>query len=138
MFEEVQGSDQAGLREFCKVTTGIFLTALIFNLVLQKGTINTLAILLIIGIFSCIIVILLSDIKMVTQVRTDGIYIRFPPFLPSFKKYYWDDIQEVYIRKFDALKEYYGWGFATDLRVQAIYFQVIQEFKLCLIIQVEF
>ena len=110
LFEEIQGTDGASIRNFFKVTTGIFIGALAFNLVLQKGNINHLAIGLIIGIFVCIIAIILSNIQMVTQIRTDGIYIRFSPFQPSFKKYYWDNIEELYIRKYDALKEYYGWG----------------------------
>ena len=47
---------------------------------------------------------------MVTQIREDGIYVRYPPFQPSFSRYSWDDIIELYLRKFDPVSEYKGWG----------------------------
>ena len=47
---------------------------------------------------------------MVTQIRSDGIYVRFPPFQPSFDKYSWDTIKELYIREYDVMSEYGRWG----------------------------
>jgi len=103
LFEEVQGSDRKKFRDFFKVTAGIFIIALILNLIIQKGKFSSITTALFVGIVICIIAGIFSDIRMVTQIRTDGIYVRFIPFEFSFSIHSWDSIQEIYIRKFDPL-----------------------------------
>ena len=103
LFKEVQGSNRKKFRDFFKVIAGIFIIALILNLILQKGNFSSIATALFVGIVICIIAGIFSDIRLVTQIRTDGIYVRFIPFEFSFSIYSWDSIQEIYIKKFDPL-----------------------------------
>ena len=39
-FEEIQGSDEKSVHIFFKVLTGLFLAALVFNLIIQKTEID--------------------------------------------------------------------------------------------------
>ncbi|TCK85085.1 DUF6141 family protein [Albibacterium bauzanense] len=48
--------------------------------------------------------------RLETQVKNDGIYIRFFPFHISFKYYPWDKITRSFVRKYRPLVEYGGWG----------------------------
>lgn len=110
LFEEVQLSSKKAVQDFFKVTTGLFIVALAFNFIRQKGTINQLTVALLAGLLISALISIILNTKMVTQIKSDGIYVRFPPFQPSFNKYSWDDVRELYIREFDALSEYSSWG----------------------------
>ncbi|WP_276502220.1 DUF6141 family protein [Terrimonas pollutisoli] len=101
LFEEIQGSDRKKTRSFFKVMAGIFILALLFNFFIQKGSFGDIAASLLVGLLICIVVIIFSDLRLITQIRTDGIYVRFTPFEQSFKKYSWDSIQEVFVSKFN-------------------------------------
>ncbi|MGB0525505.1 MAG: hypothetical protein ACPGJS_21190 [Flammeovirgaceae bacterium] len=45
-----------------------------------------------------------------TMVKTDGIYYQFYPIHFKYKKVTWDDLESFYIRKYNPIKEYGGWG----------------------------
>lgn len=110
LFEEVQARPSKSTSHFFKIASLIVLAALVITIVLQKGRASDFTYLLI-TIFPVVFIInLLLPFQLVTQIRADGIYVRFTPLQPSFKKFYWSDISEVYIRNYDALSEYFGWG----------------------------
>lgn len=48
--------------------------------------------------------------RLETQVKNDGIYVRFFPFHISFKYYPWGKITKSFVRKYRPLVEYGGWG----------------------------
>ncbi|MCU7549386.1 hypothetical protein OCK74_09690 [Chitinophagaceae bacterium LB-8] len=109
LFEEVQGPVPKSVRDFFRVTTGIFFVCAIINFFWQKGSINELTI----GLFAGLLLFALASIflerKLVTQIRSDGIYVRYPPFLP-LTKYKWDSVQHLHIRKYDVISEYGSYG----------------------------
>jgi len=49
-------------------------------------------------------------LKLETEVRPDGLYIRYYPFHINFKKFTADDLSEYYARKYKPIREYGGWG----------------------------
>ena len=53
---------------------------------------------------------LLLSARLITEVRMDGIYIRFFPFHLSYKKIAFQDLQSFEVRTYNALREYGGWG----------------------------
>ena len=53
--------------------------------------------------------------RLVTQIKEDGIYVRFFPFHMSFKHYEWETLTKVYLRKYSALREFGGWGIRYGL-----------------------
>lgn len=48
--------------------------------------------------------------RLQTEIKEDGIYVRFFPLHLKFRFYSWNDIDKVYIRTYKPLKEYGGWG----------------------------
>ncbi|HYK57261.1 MAG TPA: DUF6141 family protein [Flavisolibacter sp.] len=110
LFEEVQGHNKKPARVSFKILTGIFLVCLTINLLWQKGEINGLTQGLFLGIVIFVLINIFLKVKLITQVRTDGIYVRYAPFQPSFSFYPWQSIEEIYIREYNALLEYGGWG----------------------------
>lgn len=110
LFEEIQSRTSRQTVSFFRTLSIIFLIALIVNLVLQKGAANAFTYFLITVLPVLIVLNLILPSNLTTQIRSDGIYVRFPPFRPSFAKFYWADISEVYLRKYDAITEYFGWG----------------------------
>lgn len=50
-------------------------------------------------------------VRLETQIRKDGIYVRFFPFQLRFRKYSWDNIAQSFVRKYNPIVEYGGWGF---------------------------
>ena len=54
--------------------------------------------------------LLMLSAKLVTEVRSDGIYLRFVPFHISFQKIPLEEVKSFEVRKYNALREYGGWG----------------------------
>ena len=61
------------------------------------------------------IIILFWKMRLITEVRQDGIYLRFPPFLLKERKFHGDAITEYYIRQYKPIREYGGWGIRYGL-----------------------
>lgn len=110
LFEEVQSRTSRQTISFFRVLLIITSVALILNLVVQKGIATSFTHFLIVLLVILLLLSFILPFRLTTQIRSDGIYVRFPPFQPGFAKFYWNDISEVYIRSYDALAEYYGWG----------------------------
>ena len=48
--------------------------------------------------------------KLSTRIDEKGIHYKFFPFHLKFKTVVWNDIENAYIRTYDAISEYGGWG----------------------------
>jgi len=48
--------------------------------------------------------------KLTTRIDEKGIHYKFFPFHLKFKTVVWNDIENAYIRTYDAISEYGGWG----------------------------
>ena len=53
---------------------------------------------------------LLLSIRLDTEVDKDGIKYRYFPFHLTTKAISWDDVSKAYIRKYNPIMEYGGWG----------------------------
>ena len=111
VFEERQCFAERSLRNSFLVLTGFFFASILIRLFLvSEGEDNWVMSVLIAGLlFSAILSLFLSNC-LITQITVDGIYIRFPPFMPSEQAFLWKDIQEVYIIKYKPITQYGGWG----------------------------
>jgi hypothetical protein len=110
LFEEVQAGGKKSFTDFFKITGAVFLAALAFHFIHRKGKIDDWATILFICFVLCILIAVVTSMRMVTQIRDDGIYVKFPPFQPAYSRFVWEDIQDIEVRKFNALAEYNGWG----------------------------
>jgi len=57
-----------------------------------------------------LLIALFLIMKLETEVRPDGIYVRFHPFHRRFRCYPWRNLTEAYVREYSAIFEYGGWG----------------------------
>ncbi|NGM62867.1 hypothetical protein G5B30_13195 [Sphingobacterium sp. SGG-5] len=57
-----------------------------------------------------ILTLLFVSCRLVTQVKVDGIYVRFFPFHLKYKRYPWDILTKCYVRVYSPISEYGGWG----------------------------
>lgn len=76
-----------------------------------------LSILNYISTLSLIIVasLLIFFFKLNTKIDAIGVHYQFFPFHFSYKTWKWEDIKEVYTRKYDAISEFGGWGAKSNL-----------------------
>jgi hypothetical protein len=49
-------------------------------------------------------------LKLETEVRPDGLYVRYFPFHIHFKRFGAEDFSEYYARTYRPIREYGGWG----------------------------
>lgn len=66
--------------------------------------------LIITGIFITLISGTFFLFKLETQIKEDGIYVRFFPIHRSFRFYSWESISKLEVREYKPISEYGGWG----------------------------
>ena len=59
---------------------------------------------------------LMYSFRLITEVRDEGLFYRYPPLLSRFKKIAPGEIGEYAIRRYRPLREYGGWGIKTGSR----------------------
>jgi hypothetical protein len=115
-FEEVLQFSKKPVRDFFRFLMGIIFIAVIFNLILQKGRMTDFNLALTILLSLLLITNIILASKLIMQIREDGIYVRFPPWQPLASQFFWTDISEVYVRNYDSMKEFFGWGIRIQPR----------------------
>ncbi|MBN1233160.1 MAG: hypothetical protein JXA60_07400 [Candidatus Coatesbacteria bacterium] len=98
----------------------IFIPLVIFSLIFIKQflfgfaggssktiPLNVLLIMIAVGIGEPL---LIFSCKLVTEVRTDGVYVKFFPFMLSFRKIPKEEIESYQARIYKPVQEYGGWG----------------------------
>ncbi len=48
--------------------------------------------------------------RLITEVRADGLYVRFIPYHRGFRRYAWEEIGSSEARRYRPIREYGGWG----------------------------
>lgn len=61
-------------------------------------------------VFGVLFPLFFYSIKLVTEVRNDGLYVRFYPFHLSFKSFPFETIRNCGIQTYDPIRDYGGWG----------------------------
>ena len=62
-----------------------------------------------------LVTILFANIHLDTIIKEDGIYVRFFPVHIKYKYISWESISKSYVRKYNAILEYGGWGLRIGL-----------------------
>ncbi len=57
-----------------------------------------------------LVTLLFHSFRLDTEIKHDGVYVRFFPFYLSFQKYSWDRIAKSFVKKYNPLLDYGGWG----------------------------
>jgi hypothetical protein len=106
----------------CLGTIGFFAWAMVEQLVFARPVGNQPMpdlMLVIVGPLAILgmagILWLLWAARLVTEVRDDGVYIRFFPFHRRFRGFLWQQIEACEIRSYRPIAEYGGWGIRYGL-----------------------
>src|SRR5688572_12168391 len=54
--------------------------------------------------------VLMSSLKLATRIDDEGIHYRMSPFHWGEKLIPWNDVERVYVREYNSMLEYGGWG----------------------------
>lgn len=67
-----------------------------------------------------LVIFLLLALRLDTEIRNDGVYVRFFPFALRLKRYGWEEIEKAYVRPYKPLLEYGGWGIRYGRKGKAL------------------
>lgn len=109
LFEETQSFARKVVLQFFTAIIGLLLLGGAIALI-THGSGDVSAGLLIAALSTALVVLLLRKMRLITQVRSDGICLRYPPLQNRFSFFSWDSIQRIYIRQYHPIGEYGGWG----------------------------
>ena len=62
-----------------------------------------------------LLTLLFLNLRLDTEIKNDGIYVRFFPFHLTFKHYNWDSLTKSFVRQYSPISEYGGWGLRLGL-----------------------
>jgi hypothetical protein len=54
-------------------------------------------------------------LRLDTAIQTDGVYYRFFPFQWTYRKISWDRVSKSFVRQYNPITEYGGWGLRIGL-----------------------
>ncbi len=54
--------------------------------------------------------LLFNKMKLVTEVKNEGFFYKYPPFIIKFKVIRKEEIEKYEVRKYSPIREYSGWG----------------------------
>ncbi|MEJ7558575.1 MAG: hypothetical protein WKF66_09730 [Pedobacter sp.] len=118
LFYEVQGDHNLGLIVFL-----IIINIVMFFLVSRKRKRKDVAYLVGTGIglvITLLATFLILTLKQYTQIKADGVYVKLFPIQIQYKYHSWESIQKSYIRVYNPISEYGGWGLKGSKRNSAV------------------
>lgn len=59
--------------------------------------------------------VFIGVIRLDTEIKSEGVYVRFFPVQIKFRFFPWNSITKSYIRYYNAIAEYGGWGFRIGI-----------------------
>ncbi|GGH87426.1 hypothetical protein JOD43_003625 [Pullulanibacillus pueri] len=71
--------------------------------------------------FGLVIPIGFLSIKMVTQVKAEGLYVRISPFHLRSKVFRFEEIDELEVLEYSPIKRFGGWGIRFNLKGETAY-----------------
>ncbi|KON26466.1 hypothetical protein AC481_07150 [miscellaneous Crenarchaeota group archaeon SMTZ-80] len=123
IFHEVQQFSQVWLWLLILFITGIFwygiIQQIIYHMPLGRNPAPDLILLIFWLFFGIFFPLFFYSIKLVTEVRGDGLYIRFFPFHFSFRRILLKDIKRHEVRTYSPIREHGGWGIRYGLKGKA-------------------
>ena len=113
-FKEEQRFRQVWLWAIIILTSAIPWVGMIIQIILGQKVGNNPApdwiTILIWLVFGIGFPVLFYSLRLITEVRQDGIYLRFSPFHRKFQIYTYDEIENYAVRDYKAVREFGGWG----------------------------
>ncbi|WP_230383904.1 DUF6141 family protein [Pedobacter endophyticus] len=118
LFSEIQGDGNVGLI-ILLILIDILMLYLLFTKWKAKSMLYNIGIGLglIIAFLATFIII---TMKQYTEIKEDGVYVELFPIQPSFNFYPWEGIEKCYVRTYNPISEYGGWGLKGSAKNKAV------------------
>lgn len=114
IFKEEQRFTQLWLLILLAISLIVPVTIIIKEYAHENSTMSSTEFtLILLGIISSFAFIFIF--KLTTRIDEYGIHYQFFPFHFSFKKIAWSEIEKAYVRNYDPIDEYGGWGLKGGL-----------------------
>jgi len=111
LFEEVQPFKQKWVEGLMLIVNTLLILMYLISTFVTQHSSHEANVVLLTSILICgLLTFLLKRLKLITQITTEGIQVRFTPVQRSFQLYRWTDIEQLFIRTYNPLLEYGGWG----------------------------
>lgn len=115
-FQEEQKFDQWWIHAITGLTFAGWLY-LFFIQIKEKTPVNLIPF-IVMGMFVILLIIFFYTVKLTTQIGPNGVKARFSSDFFS-KEFKWDEIKQIFIRKYSPVAEYGGWGIRGFGRAKA-------------------
>lgn len=141
LFREVQKMDQLWVRLVVGISVVFSWYGAYQQLILGKPFGNNPApdwmMFVLLLVFGIVFPLFFHSFKMVTEVRKEGLYIRFYPFHFSFRYFPIKNIQDYEVLTYSPIRDYGGWGIRYGLKGTAynakgnrgVHFEFVDEGK---------
>lgn len=110
LFREEQAYAEGATHKFvvgCMITVSV---ALIINIFVEGAELTGMKQLLITILLMAGVALIYTSIRLTCQITDSGITVRYFPFQPNATTFTWTQIEDVYLRDFNPLQEFRGWG----------------------------
>jgi hypothetical protein len=109
VFKEEQRFTQLWIIVLLAISVIVPVIIIINQYLKEKNSFSTLELVLVISL-TILLPLVIFLFKLYTRIDESGIHYRFFPFHFKLKTIAWHEISKVYVRKYDAISEYGGWG----------------------------
>lgn len=110
IFIEEQRFNQSWLIILIVVSTLIPISIIVGQYIKEPSSFSSIELVLLISTLVLVAGIIFM-FKLTSRIDEKGIHYKFFPFHWKFKTINWNEIDKAYIRNYDAISEYGGWGF---------------------------
>lgn len=125
LFQEEQNFSNPGLWIFVAVvftfvlapTTLTIYNQAILNKPVGEESTSTSGLIVMVILFTMMLlgtIVLFKKMKLLTQVRSEGLFYRYPPFIIKWNSIKKEEIGTYELRKYKPIHEYSGWGIRNN------------------------
>ncbi|MDR1632584.1 MAG: hypothetical protein LBR97_06870 [Dysgonamonadaceae bacterium] len=115
--EEISFYEKQKMPLLFLIPIGILLLFVVFSFI-SKNKINENVWPFVTVIIGCTsVAVLFYMMSLETIINETGVYIKMFPIQWKYKVYSWDSISEAYVRKYNPIMEYGGWGYRFGMNL---------------------
>jgi len=123
LYKETQRFNQVWLYIIIAIPLGITFWGVVQQIILGKPFGNNPApdwILLLTFLIPVLLFVFFFNLKLYTRIDKNGIYYRFAPVHRKERWIKWNEVKDVYVRRYRPIAEYGGWGFRNGRSGKAL------------------
>ncbi len=109
VFKEEQRFTQLWIIILLAISVLVPVVIIIIQFLQDKGSFSTTEFILVISL-TVLLPLVIFLFKLYTKIDEQGVHYKFFPFHLKLRTIAWQEISKAYVRRYDAISEYGGWG----------------------------